>query len=503
MSKAQLTCLNSIVLTVHQLEAVKPMKTENEFHTIGKDKGGKLVLQNSRFKTRVRPSAQTQVVMETFRGHRLVGQAIKADGKQTHIQLLKGKFHGNIKRISVLGREELTCAEMARDEFILQLLRREISLLSLPMHVTNVPGQQFIEMLWFPRKKSPQGSRLSHVSPLSTAFMDLNDSQRQVAAAMISHTEPLVIAHGPPGTGKTTTIAAAVDYWQREPQPVWIIAQSNVGVKNIARSFAKKQSIDFKLIVSKEFYVEWHEDLYDQVKHNLIRSDDLTRIGDRIETERMLAGSQVILCTLSMLSNPVLDGTGVYGLVPMERLVVDEASQISVSEYMHLFHKFTKLEKMCFFGDPNQLPPYGREDAPGMQSIFDIKHLKSGSYFLDTQYRMPTPLGNFISDEVYDKRLKSVHKIHEISCVSFVDVDKGTEKRCGKSWTNTEEVHVVVNLVRYYYHNQPFVVITPYDAQRVAIQNALEKANLPSNCVYNVDSFQGKLITHVLMSHAQ
>ncbi len=131
--------------------------------------------------------------METSRGHRLVGQAVMADGKQTQIQLLKGKFHGNIKRISVLGREELTCAELARDEFILRLLRKEVS---LPVHAINVRGPQFIEMLWFPKKKTPQRCTLSHVSPLSTAFMDLNDSQRQVVAAMISTTEPLVIAHG-------------------------------------------------------------------------------------------------------------------------------------------------------------------------------------------------------------------------------------------------------------------------------------------------------------------
>lgn len=62
---------------------------------------------------------------------------------------------------------------------------------------------------------------------------------------------------GPPGTGKTTTIAAAVDYWFKYNETVWIIAQSNVGVKNIARSFIDKGFPDFKVLVSKEFYVEW------------------------------------------------------------------------------------------------------------------------------------------------------------------------------------------------------------------------------------------------------
>ncbi|PSR72748.1 hypothetical protein PHLCEN_2v11443 [Hermanssonia centrifuga] len=94
---------------------------------------------------------------------------------------------------------------------------------------------------------------------------------------------------------------------------------------------------------------------------------------------------------------------------------------------------------------------------------------------------MPIPLGNFISDEVYNKKLKSVHNIDNISCISFVDVDKGVEEHCGKSWINMEEVHTVVNLVRHYYRHKPFVIITPYDAQRSAIQKQLEKENLPSH----------------------
>lgn len=61
---------------------------------------------------------------------------------------------------------------------------------------------------------------------------------------------------GPPGTGKTTTIAAALERWDTDGYPTWVIAQSNVGVKNIARTLIK-YAVDFKLIVSKEFYVEW------------------------------------------------------------------------------------------------------------------------------------------------------------------------------------------------------------------------------------------------------
>ena len=80
------------------------------------------------------------------------------------------------------------------------------------------------------------------------------------------------------------------------------------------------------------------------------------------------------------------------------------------------------------------VPPYGKETAPSMQTIFDFKHLKPTAYFLNTQYRMPVPLGEFISQEVYNSKLKSIHKITESSCVRFVDVRKGTEESVGSSW---------------------------------------------------------------------
>ncbi len=69
-----------------------------------------------------------------------------------------------------------------------------------------------------------------------------------------------------------------------------------------------------------------------------------------------------------------------------------------------------------------------------MKTIYDIKHLKASAYFLDAQYRMPVPLGQFISEYVYDKKLLSVHPIVDFSAVRFVDVRKGQEERVGSSW---------------------------------------------------------------------
>lgn len=69
--------------------------------------------------------------------------------------------------------------------------------------------------------------------------------------------------------------------------------------------------------------------------------------------ERQLLGARVILCTLSMLSNAKL---AVYTrLVPIETVLVDEASQINIGDFLSVFHTFNRtLRKIVFIGDDKQ-----------------------------------------------------------------------------------------------------------------------------------------------------
>ncbi|KAI0644790.1 P-loop containing nucleoside triphosphate hydrolase protein, partial [Trametes meyenii] len=473
-------CLSLLTTNIELLEANRPTSFENEFTKVDRKDKHNLDLHNARFSTRARKSKQTFL---SINGGEMTARPFAASGRRTQLQVLKGNVRpSEISTITVVGREEATCPEVARDQFFTQLLQGHAVLTEAP----------FVRLLWFPESKAQK--RRSHKAAKAAEFLELNHSQRVVSSAMIAHNESLVIAHGPPGTGKTTTIAAALKYWQAQKQPVWVIAQSNVGVKNIARSIVKR-GIAFKLLVSKEFHFEWHEHLYEgAVEHTLIRSDELNR-PNGFDAPRRIGDDQIILCTLAMLSSPALETQGIFKYRPVQRLVVDEASQIDTSEFLHLFHKFEKLEKVCMFGDPKQLPPFGKEQARKMKTIFDFQHLKGASYFLDTQYRMPVPLGEFISKTVYASKLKSEHAITTRSCIRAIDVRKGKEEPCGSSWQNTEEVHTVVNLVKHYYQRVGrgrFCIITPYDAQRAALIRALTSARLPeaAEAVYNVDSFQ-------------
>jgi regulator of nonsense transcripts 1 len=72
--------------------------------------------------------------------------------------------------------------------------------------------------------------------------------------------------------------------------------------------------------------------LYEEIQAKVIRSDELP--PTRGEVGMMFRGVTVVLCTLSMLSNPKLAECGLIDVLPVNSLVIDEASQIDVFEFM-------------------------------------------------------------------------------------------------------------------------------------------------------------------------
>lgn len=69
------------------------------------------------------------------------------------------------------------------------------------------------------------------------------------------------------------------------------------------------------------------------MKDVIIRSDVLRKRQDS-GIDDLFDGITLVLSTLSMLSNPILDTCGLLRLIPVRSLVVDEASQIDVFEFM-------------------------------------------------------------------------------------------------------------------------------------------------------------------------
>jgi hypothetical protein len=70
------------------------------------------------------------------------------------------------------------------------------------------------------------------------------------------------------------------------------------------------------------------------MKDRIIRADTFPSRPNPSEAEKLLKGSTVILSTLGMLSNPTLHDNRLFDLIPFERIIVDEASQINIFDYL-------------------------------------------------------------------------------------------------------------------------------------------------------------------------
>ncbi|KAG8921563.1 hypothetical protein FRC02_000174 [Tulasnella sp. 418] len=415
------------------LEGSKPERSVNEFSTVEPGKTDReFIINNTAFKNKNRAGTAQTVILKTSDGQVIEARIKNNQGRRAIAYIpetaeLPSVDLKDITSVETIGLEDLTTASISRIIYMLGILQGTDTLSTSP----------FIRKIWRPTDedkaelaaiKEQQNMPITEEDGDAGKWENLNSSQAAVAKAMLSDSD-FALVHGPPGTGKTRTIAFVAKQWVNEGKKAFLVAQSNVGVKNIAETLAKDNSLNFKLLVSTQFYNEWHEDIYEGCRENMIQSGEFK--------EALKAGimnTPLILCTVNMLFNKQVDKQ-VFNAIPLERLVVDEASQIFIGDYLALFHKFRgTLKKVCWFGDPKQLPPHQGEQIEGLTSVYDIPHIEQNSLLLDTQYRMPDKIGDFISKAFYGAKLKSHKKVEGYECMRFVDVSTGHEQLKGTSW---------------------------------------------------------------------
>ncbi|KAF6754388.1 hypothetical protein DFP72DRAFT_369628 [Ephemerocybe angulata] len=309
-----------------QLRHLKPNVIENEIDEDVKVGTGGLDVTSARFKTRITQASIGQrlelMVSQGGREFSIEARTTKVEGRGARIAPTETLCDGvSIIHVKTHGREPPTNAEETRHRLLAGILQGNFTLFD---------NNQFVQTIFFPEQLTPWPALVS-ARERKVRFSDrifLNRSQGRAVEAIISLEDRhrVVLIHGPPGTGKTTVIAAGTNsIADSDPNAtVWLVAHSNVAVKNIAEKLLQSELLDFKIIVSKEFIFDWHEHLYQKFERNLIRTDSLPR--DPYTAHRMLLGSRVILSTLSNLLNPNM--MEVMAIVPVKTLIVDEASQI-------------------------------------------------------------------------------------------------------------------------------------------------------------------------------
>ena len=386
----------------------------------------------------------------------------------------------------------------------------------------------------------------------ASAFPWLNKTQEH-AVNEVLWAKDVMVVHGPPGTGKTTTLVEAIYETLRRENQVLVCAQSNMAVDwiseklvdrgvNVLRIGNPTKVNDKMLSFTYERRFESHPD-YPQLwsirkamremRQNRKRGDRnyhqkidslksrATEIEVRINAE-LFGEARVIASTLVGSANRLLDGQK-FGT-----LFIDEAAQAMEAACWIPIRKATRV---IFAGDHCQLPPTIKSIAAMnaglgktlMERIVENK--PDVVTLLKTQYRMNDDIMRFSSDYFYNGELESAPQIKYRGILDYdipmmwVDTAgmDSKEEFVGESFgrINKQEAELTLTTLEEYFNKIgkerileeriDVGIISPYRAQVQYLRRLIQKKEYfkPYRrliSVNTVDGFQGQERDVILIS---
>ena len=278
-------------------------------------------------------------------------------------------------------------------------------------------------------------------------FPYLNRTQEE-AVNKVLRAKDVAIVHGPPGTGKTTTLVEAIYETLRRENQVLVCAQSNMAVDwiseklvdrgiNVLRIGNPTRVNDKMLSFTYERRFEAHPDyemlwairkaireLRAQRKHrNDKYHQKLERLKERAtELEvrinaQLFSEARVIACTLVGSANRLLEGQK-FGT-----LFIDEAAQALEAA---CWIPIRRVSRVILAGDHCQLPPTVKSFAAlkaGLgKTLMEriVENKPEVVTLLKMQYRMNEEIMRFSSDWFYGNQVESAP---EVKYRSILDLD--------------------------------------------------------------------------------
>jgi predicted DNA helicase len=375
--------------------------------------------------------------------------------------------------------------------------------------------------------------------------VNLNESQNQ-ALTKVFNARDVAIIHGPPGTGKTTTLVNAIKEVVKTERQVLVCAQSNAAVDLLVEKLdvlgievlrlghparltpeviensldvkianhayfkelreIRKRSEEYRRMAGKYKRNFGHEE---RMQRNLLRKEAkmLKEDADRIEqhiTEDLMDRAQVIACTLVGSTHSLVNDR------VFKTVFIDEASQaLEPAAWIAI----RKAYRVVMAGDHQQLPPTVKSIKAAKEGLENTLFEKAiglpeATVMLQTQYRMHPNIMRFSSDYFYEGKLKTASEVLErtyaMELEHFVFIDTagaGFTEKVKKQTLSTYNEEEAALLVKHLGDNilpdTSIGIIAPYKAQ-VEVLHDLIKDNpafdeVRENITINsVDAFQGQ-----------
>lgn len=383
----------------------------------------------------------------------------------------------------------------------------------------------------------------------------LNDSQLE-ALKKVHASETVAFIHGPPGTGKTTTLVQAISMAVKEERQVLVSAPSNAAVDLLAEKLgdtglnvlrighparvteqALSKTLDAR-IAAHDNYSELKElrKRMEQVKSQAFKykrkfgyhekqerrlllqeSKILKADADMLEfyiVNDLLNKSDVICCTLVGASHPVLKGR------KYKTVFIDEAAQALEPA---CWIPILRTQRIVFAGDHCQLPPTIKSAEAAKEglavTLFEKgirKHPEMLS-LLQVQYRMNENIMEFPSKWFYDGKLIAHESVKGgllrpyHSPVDFIDtagcgyeeqqdpetLSRFNEEEAGLTLRIIEKLVEEIGVNEWVEEKISMGVITPYRAQvdhltRLADSSPTFITLSKLSTINTVDAFQGQ-----------
>ena len=368
---------------------------------------------------------------------------------------------------------------------------------------------------------------------------DLNESQQQAVAA-ITQNEKITIVHGPPGTGKTTTLIEAVIQLIKNGEKVLVSAPSNTAVDNIAKGLIQ-QGVKLLRVgnaskADESIFAHTPEGRFNnskqqkEIKQLKQRAEEFRKMalkykrsfGKAEREQRQLLFKEVKNMRLEIKKlqayneeklfeeADVIAGTpvGIYDAgvdhLHFHTLVLDEAGQCIEPLAWCIF---PLAEKIVLAGDHWQLPPTVLSHEAARlgfnQSILEVAiKTVDAVRLLNTQYRMKEVIAGFSSDYFYNNQLMSPQHLRNTGThITFIDTaGSGYQEEHGadgSSLQNKGELVIAKKLLETE-ELDPLstAFISPYAGQVAAAKEIFEKQLRIST----IDSFQGQEKENIIIS---